>query len=245
MTRTTLACAIAACLAAPFPVLAGGNAIDAIKIPGLQAGVRVLRDVDGMPHIIGAHELDVLRVQGWMHANDRLFQMDQTRRLASGTLSELLGPSQIGSDVELQTIGLRRAAQRSLDAASPEAREADLYWMNDVWQRFVADLAAARKLEPAALTAMINELPARVHAAGGDLGKLALDEKLVDGLKTAHEFEQLLVERGAPDEENKTYRQIDLQGYLLQVARQSLGMDARPQVAVVVASAYWILTSRW
>ena len=143
----------------------------------------------------------------------------------------------LGVDVHLFKVGEYKSAAEPyvLDGASPEAREADLYWMNDVWQRFVADLATARKLDPAALTAMVNELPARVQAAGGDLGKLALQEKLVDGLKTAHEFEQLLIERGALDEENKTYRQIALQPYLLQVARQNLGLDARPQVAVVVA----------
>lgn len=143
----------------------------------------------------------------------------------------------LGVDVHLFKVGEYKSAAEPyvLDGASPEAREADLYWMSDVWQRFVADLAAARKLDAAALTAMVNELPARVQAAGGDLGKLALDEKLVDGLKTGHEFEQLMIKRGALDEEEKTYRQIDLQGYLMQVARQNLGADARPQVAVVVA----------
>src|SRR6185295_5884068 len=94
--------------------------VASIHLPGLEGAVHVIRDVDGMPHIYGMHELDVLRVQGWMHANDRLFQMDETRRLANGTLSELLGPDQISSDVELQTIGLARAAQRAMDAASPE-----------------------------------------------------------------------------------------------------------------------------
>ncbi|TNJ33043.1 signal peptide peptidase SppA [Arenimonas terrae] len=143
----------------------------------------------------------------------------------------------LGVDVHLFKVGEYKSAAEPyvLDAASPEAREADLYWMNDVWQRFLADIAQARKLDAAALTAMINELPARVQAAGGDLGKLALDEKLVDGLKTGHELEQLLIERGALDDENNTFRQVDLRAYLQHMARENLGIDSRPQVAVVVA----------
>jgi protease-4 len=143
----------------------------------------------------------------------------------------------LGVDVHLFKVGEYKSAAEPyvLDAASPEAREADLYWMSDVWQRFLADLAQARKLDAAALATMINELPARVQAAGGDLGKLALDEKLVDGLKTGYELEQLLIERGVRDEENNTFRQIDLRAYLQHTARENLRLDTRPQIAVVVA----------
>jgi protease-4 len=74
-----------------------------------------------------------------------------------------------------------------------------------------------------------------VQAAQGNLGQLALDEKLVDGLRTGHEFEQMLVERGALDEEHQTFRQIGLDGYLMHVNRPHLGLDPRPKVAVVVA----------
>src|SRR5262245_11240145 len=119
MSKLSKACALGAALVLPSS-FAGAAPIDSVKMPGLVDTVLVSRDVDGIPHILGQNELDVLRVQGWMHANDRLFQMDETRRLAGGTLSELLGPDQLSSDVELQTIGLGRAAQRSMDAASPE-----------------------------------------------------------------------------------------------------------------------------
>lgn len=143
----------------------------------------------------------------------------------------------LGVDVHLFKVGEFKSAAEPfvLDAASPESREADLYWMGDIWQRFVAELATARKLDVPALEAMINELPARVAAAGGDLGQLALDEKLVDGLKTSQEIEQMLIERGAADSEGTSFRQIDLASYLAHVARQNLGVDSRPQVAVVVA----------
>src|SRR5688572_7927044 len=141
----------------------------------------------------------------------------------------------LGVDVHLFKVGEYKSAAEPyvLDAASPEAREADLFWMTDVWNRFVADIAAARGLEQAALDEMIVQFPERVQAHGGDTAKLALDEKLVDGLKTADELETLLEERGARDDENETFRQVDLEGYLAHT-RESL-VDARPQVAVVVA----------
>ncbi|MFY2763775.1 signal peptide peptidase SppA [Arenimonas sp. MALMAid1274] len=142
----------------------------------------------------------------------------------------------LGVDVHLFKVGEYKSAAEPyvLDGMSPEAREADLYWMGDIWQRFVADIATARKLDPAAVQAMIADLPARVVAAGGDLGKLALQEKLVDGLKTSQEMEALLIERGEEDAENKTFRQIDLAGYLMHSGMPNL-VDSRPQVAVVVA----------
>ncbi|HEU0154118.1 MAG TPA: signal peptide peptidase SppA [Arenimonas sp.] len=143
----------------------------------------------------------------------------------------------LGVDVHLFKVGEYKSAAEPyvLDAASPESREADLYWMNDVWQRFVADIAQARKVEVPALNAMINELPARVQAASGDLGKLALDEKLVDGLRTGHEFEQMMVERGTLDEDTQSFRQIGLDGYLMQINRPHLVAEPQPTVAVVVA----------
>ncbi|MBP6597487.1 MAG: signal peptide peptidase SppA [Arenimonas sp.] len=143
----------------------------------------------------------------------------------------------LGVDVHLFKVGEYKSAAEPyvLDGASPEAREADLYWMGDIWQRFVADLAAARKIKQPALEAMINELPARVQAAGGDLGQLALDEKLVDGLKTSQEMEALLLERGQADAEGESFRQINLGAYLAHLTRENLGVDGRPQVAVVVA----------
>ena len=92
------------------------------KVPGLHSEVKVIRDIDGIPHIIGKSEHDVVFVQGYLHAQDRFFQMDFSRRQGSGTLAELLGPPALGSDVQLRTFGLRRASQLSLPALSPETR---------------------------------------------------------------------------------------------------------------------------
>ena len=93
-----------------------------MKVPGLKSSVKVIRDIDGIPHIIASNEHDLLFVQGYLHAQDRFFQMDVSRRRGSGTLAELLGQPALGSDVELRTFGLRRAAELSLSALSPETQ---------------------------------------------------------------------------------------------------------------------------
>lgn len=144
----------------------------------------------------------------------------------------------LGVDVHVFKVGEYKSAVEPyvLDAASKEAKEADLYWMNDVWQRFLADIAKARKTTPEALAAGIDTLPEGVAAAGGDLAKYALQQKLVDGLKTQEEVENLLIERGVADEDSETgFRHVTLGGYLLQLDGKRMPLDKRPQVAVVVA----------
>ncbi|UHQ23101.1 signal peptide peptidase SppA [Lysobacter sp. 5GHs7-4] len=146
----------------------------------------------------------------------------------------------LGVDVHLFKVGEYKSAAEPyvLDAASPEAKEADLYWMNDVWQRYLADVAKARKLDAAKIAADIDQMPAQIEAAQGDLAKYALQQKLVDGLKTREQVDDLLIERGMADEDAEGgFRQISLDGYLAQLNNASLpaAADTRPQIAVVVA----------
>lgn len=97
------------------------------NFPGLSATVTVHEDALGVPTIIGNSEEDVAFVQGYIHARDRFFQMDYFRRLASGRLAELVGPPALGTDVQLRTFGLRRAAQDSwkiLDATTKSILQA-------------------------------------------------------------------------------------------------------------------------
>jgi penicillin amidase len=91
-------------------------------LPGLRAAAQITRDVYGIAHIKAASEHDLFFLQGYVHAEDRLFQMDVSRRQASGTLAELLGPGAIASDVNLRTLGIRRAAVRSVPLLSPRSR---------------------------------------------------------------------------------------------------------------------------
>jgi penicillin amidase len=91
---------------------------------GLDDEGKVIRDSNGIPHIFAKNEHDLLFLQGYTHAQDRLFQMDVNRRQAEGTLAELLGSAALGSDVQLRTFGLRRAAERSLPILAPDVRNA-------------------------------------------------------------------------------------------------------------------------
>ncbi|MCW0396951.1 signal peptide peptidase SppA [Xanthomonas sacchari] len=145
----------------------------------------------------------------------------------------------LGVDVHLFKVGEYKSAAEPyvLDAASAASKEADLFWMNDVWQRYVADIAKARKLAPEQINAGIDTMPEGVAAAGGDLAKFALQQKLVDGLKTREDVEQLLAKRGVADDDADTgYRNVDLDGYLQQLDLRRSPVDSRPQVAVVVAA---------
>jgi penicillin amidase len=96
----------------------------------LQQPVRVIRDGLGIPHVYALNDHDAFFMNGYVEAQDRLFQMDVSRRQASGTLAELLGPGPgdqvLSTDVFLRTLGLRRAAERS-QAAYPEWVLADLH----------------------------------------------------------------------------------------------------------------------
>jgi penicillin G amidase len=90
---------------------------------GLPPGAHVTRDAKGVAHVSARNRNDLYFTQGWVHAQDRLFQMDTRRRQADGTLAELLGPAALPTDVQLRTIGLHRAAARSLPALSGRAQE--------------------------------------------------------------------------------------------------------------------------
>jgi penicillin amidase len=89
---------------------------DSVGLPGLGAEVRVVTDVDGVRHVFADDDFDLARAAGFVHCRDRFFQMDVTRRQVDGTLAEVLGAGELGSDVQARIVGLHRAAQRSLDA---------------------------------------------------------------------------------------------------------------------------------
>jgi penicillin G amidase len=119
----SLAWLLAFTLALPLGLLAKDD-LDHVtpqKLPGLHAAATVTRDTNDIPHIKAADEHDMAFLQGYLHAQDRLFQMDVSRRQASGTLAELVGQAALAQDVQLRTLGLRRAAERSLAVQSPRA----------------------------------------------------------------------------------------------------------------------------
>lgn len=96
-----------------------------VTLPDLYATGSISRDTDGIAHICAVNEHDMFLLQGYVHAQDRLFQMDEFRRIASGTLAELLGQEALESDVELRTFGLLRAAEVTWTSIQEKAQSGD------------------------------------------------------------------------------------------------------------------------
>ncbi len=144
----------------------------------------------------------------------------------------------LGLDVHLFRVGEFKSAAEPyiLDAASAQSKQADLYWMNDIWQRYLAQVGKARNIDPEQITLAINELPARLAAVKGDLAQWAVNEKWVDGLKTSYEMEKFLIANGvAEDSDNNTFQQIDFMEYLGHVQSRKISSANQDIVAVVVA----------
>ncbi|MHB8215859.1 MAG: penicillin acylase family protein [Candidatus Sulfotelmatobacter sp.] len=93
-----------------------------IQVNGLSASVKVTRDAHGVPAIEAATLDDLFLAQGYVTAQDRLWQMDVMRRFAAGELSEILGEDTLKIDREQRILGLRAAARKSLQMASPRDR---------------------------------------------------------------------------------------------------------------------------
>lgn len=142
----------------------------------------------------------------------------------------------LGIDVHLFRVGEYKSAAEPyiLDGSSKEAKEADLYWMGDLWQRYLDDVSRARGLAEGQLAALINGIGERLKAVGGDFARLAQEEKLIDGTLTEEALETLLAERGAADDE-AGFRQIDLDGYLARLGPAKAPSAAAPGIGVVVA----------
>lgn len=102
--------------------LAGAASAEPIKIPELRAAASVATDAEGIPLIKAQNEHDLAFLQGYAHARDRFFQMDFSRRGASGTVAELVGQTALANDVQTRTLGLRRAAWATWQAASDDTR---------------------------------------------------------------------------------------------------------------------------
>lgn len=101
-----------------------------LEVRLLEHNVSVIRDVKGVPHIEAKNLHDLYVAQGFVTAQDRLFQMDLSRRQASGQLSEVIGDATVDRDSYFRTLGLRRAAEASYSKYSKEAQDV-LNWYAD------------------------------------------------------------------------------------------------------------------
>ncbi|MBV8738470.1 MAG: penicillin acylase family protein [Alphaproteobacteria bacterium] len=91
-----------------------------LSVTGLKAPVHIERDADGVPTIIADSEADAAFGLGFVHAQDRLFQMDLTRRYAAGRLAEIFGPAALPADKQMRLLGLYRLAEQEIPFLSAE-----------------------------------------------------------------------------------------------------------------------------
>src|SRR5438067_4308196 len=134
----------------------------------LQPGM-VLREANGIPHVFALNLHDAWFLVGWVHAQDRFFQMDSNRRIAAGTLGELVGSAALSNDVQLRTLGLGRAAAATLPTVGSDSRAAlDAYaaGVNGYLQ------AHPGQLPPEYSLLGINSVPAWAPVDSISIGKL-------------------------------------------------------------------------
>src|SRR5688572_24007836 len=93
-----------------------------VAVAGLENDVEVLRDRHGIPHIYASFVADAYLALGFVHAQDRLWQMEMSRRIGSGTLAEVLGREALEIDRFMRTLGLRHVAEANLKHYAPETR---------------------------------------------------------------------------------------------------------------------------
>src|SRR5262245_29957004 len=91
-----------------------------IQLAGLDGPVDIYRDQMGIPHIYASTSHDLFFAQGYVHAQDRFWQMDVSRHIGSGRLSEMFGAGQLDTDSFLRTLGWARVAQDELKLLPPE-----------------------------------------------------------------------------------------------------------------------------
>ena len=147
------------------------------------------------------------------------------------------GLDRLGVEVHVFRVGEYKSyAEPYLrDDMSPEAREMSLDVYGDLWRDYLADVAAARRLKPEDISSLIDRLPDRLHATGGDIAKLALEAKLVDKLATRDEVRQRLIALVGEDKDKKSFKQVAWSDYLASLGGDRTGSGRGDAVAVIVA----------
>ncbi|GAA4683086.1 penicillin acylase family protein [Nocardioides nanhaiensis] len=95
-----------------------------LEVAGLDGEVEVVRDEHGIPQIYADSVPDLMRAQGFVHAQDRFFEMDVRRHITAGRMAELFGESAVETDVLVRTMGWRRVAEAELPLLEPATRDA-------------------------------------------------------------------------------------------------------------------------
>jgi protease-4 len=140
----------------------------------------------------------------------------------------------LGVTVNLMKVGTYKSFAEPFIANGPSdaAREADAYLFNALWSGYTGEVEKNRRLDGGAVARFIDTLPQQMEAAGGNAAKVALANKLVDGLKTRDEMRAMLIKRGVYEESYKSFRQVGFYDYLSRHPQKPFG-DA---VGVIVAA---------
>lgn len=140
----------------------------------------------------------------------------------------------IGITVNLLKVGTYKSFAEPYIANEPSAAatEAESFLYNAMWATYTGDVEKARKLPTGSIMQGIDQLPELLKVTGGDIAKMAVNTKLVDGLKTRDELRQLMIGKGVKDDQNKSFKQVGFDDYLARQVPKFLG-DA---VGVVIAS---------
>lgn len=148
------------------------------------------------------------------------------------------GLEKYGVSVHVFRVGKFKSAVEPFlrDDMSEEAKEANRVWMGDLWNAWLDEVAAARNIERSVLESYTQQFSEKLDAVEGDTAQAAMVAGLVDGLASADERRQKLIELVGEDEEDHTFHQIAFAPYLENLDDDRFGDDASGDtVAVIVA----------
>ncbi|GMW01899.1 MAG: penicillin amidase [Candidatus Hydrogenedentota bacterium] len=116
---------------------------DEVRIAGLSAPVEVYRDQYDIPHVYAASWTDAARVLGYLHASERLTQMEMFRRQASGQMAEILGESQLKDDIAMRQLGIRRSCEAAWNSdVVPQSMKDELIAYSEGVNQRVSEMGA-------------------------------------------------------------------------------------------------------
>ncbi len=127
---------------------------------------------------------------------------------------------------------------------SPEAREADLKWLSDLWTSWVKDGAGARKLAPEDIRAYIDGMGGKLEAAKGNLAMIALQAKLVDRIGYRDEVRKRMIDLVGEEKGEKTFKQVSVADYLENKGGDRTGKSGRGDAVAVIVAVGDILDGR-
>lgn len=150
------------------------------------------------------------------------------------------GLDRLEIDMHIFRVGEYKSASEPYfrNEPSPEAREADGKWLNDLWSTWIRDVAASRNVKPEDIKAYIDGMAERVKAVKGDMAKLAVEAKLVDKLGQRDEIKARMIALAGEDKDEKkekTFAKVTFKDYLEAKGGDRTGASGGDAVAVIVA----------